>query len=199
MNITTSPPDFCSYTPSYTAWITVIKQSPLENWSKHQLCQNSLIKQSEKRSSSTKLPVQFSSWNLCQTVDEYNPHNSHFVWCTLRWWWWWRQQALIWPNSRMTSYSQQLGTEQQQEGGRKPSVSDEDCSHPVSSLLTGVFSNNWCHRCTRGGLRLFSYQTFSSWPGTLGYTHLVLLVDWRHSEEEDVSWRTPREDMSGKQ
>lgn len=58
---------------------------------------------------------------------------------------------LIWPNSGMTSYSQQLGTGQQQEGCRMPSVSDEDCSHPVSSLLMGMFSNNWCHRYAQGG------------------------------------------------
>lgn len=31
-----------------------------------------------------------------------------------------------------------------------------------------------------------------------GHAHLVLLVDRWHSEEEDVSWRTQREDMSGK-
>lgn len=58
---------------------------------------------------------------------------------------------LIYLNSGMTSHSQQLGAGQQQQRRRKPSVSDEDWSHPVSSLLMAMFSNKRCHCFSQGG------------------------------------------------
>lgn len=121
-------------------------------------------------------------------------HHSYFA---STWWWW--QCALIWTKSGITSYSQQLDSEEAQKGRRMPVASDEHCSHPVSSLLPGMFSKKWCHHCARTGLRLFSYQIYSSCPWAEDPTHLVLLIDWRHSKEENVSWRTSRQDVSVKQ
>ena len=65
--------------------------------------------------------------------------------------------------------------DQQQEGCRKPPVSDEDWSHSLRSQQTDIIADIFI-LCAYGG----------------SHSYLILLIDGRHGKEQDISWTTQR-------